>query len=126
MKKNAEVVDAEVVNELDAVMPSEFYLTIKGKKRQVKFGNLALAKVERKYGTLGKMEKLQKDMEEKMVETFCWLLSISLKDKEGLTLDDEDKFLEELDDSNVSIKEVMLVTTQAMNSSMTNMFGSKK
>jgi hypothetical protein len=126
MKKNAEVVDAEVVNELDAVMPSEFYLTIKGKKRQVKFGNLALAKVERKYGTLGKMEKLQKDMEEKMIETFCWLLSISLKDKEGLTLDDEDKFLEELDDSNVSIKEVMLVTTQAMNSSMTNMFGSKK
>lgn len=126
MKKNAEVVDAEVVNELDAVMPSEFYLTIKGKKRQVKFGNLALAKVERKYGALGKMEKLQKDMEEKMVETFCWLLSISLKDKEGLTLDDEDKFLEELDDSNVSIKEVMLVTTQAMNSSMTNMFGSKK
>lgn len=126
MKKNAEVVDAEVVNELDAVMPSEFYLTIKGKKRQVKFGNLALAKVERKYGTLGKMEKLQKDMEEKMIETFCWLLSISLKDKEGLTLDDQDKFLEELDDSNVSIKEVMLVTTQAMNSSMTNMFGSKK
>lgn len=126
MKKNAEVVDAEVVNELDAVMPSEFYLTIKGKKRQVKFGNLALAKVERKYGTLGKMEKLQKDMEEKMVETFCWLLSISLKDKEGLTLDDQDKFLEELDDSNVSIKEVMLVTTQAMNSSMTNMFGTKK
>lgn len=126
MKKNAEVVDAEVVNELDAVMPSEFYLTIKGKKRQVKFGNLALAKVERKYGALGKMEKLQKDMEEKMVETFCWLLSISLKDKEGLTLDDEDKFLEELDDSNVSIKEVMLVTTQAMNSSMTNMFGTKK
>lgn len=126
MKKNAEVVDAEVVNELDAVMPSEFYLTIKGKKRQVKFGNLALAKVERKYGALGKMEKLQKDMEEKMIETFCWLLSISLKDKEGLTLDDEDKFLEELDDSNVSIKEVMLVTTQAMNSSMTNMFGTKK
>lgn len=126
MKKNAEVVDAEVVNELDAVMPSEFYLTIKGKKRQVKFGNLALAKVERKYGTLGKMEKLQKDMEEKMIETFCWLLSISLKDKEGLTLDDQDKFLEELDDSNVSIKEVMQVTTQAMNSSMTNMFGTKK
>lgn len=117
---------AEEVKELDAVLPSEFYLTIKGKKRQVKFGNLALAKIERKYGTLGKMEELQKDMQEKMIATFAWLLSISLKDKEDLNLDDEDAFLEELDDSNVSIKEVMQVTTQAMNTSMTNMFGSKK
>lgn len=116
---------AKEENELEAVMPSEFYLTILGKKRQVKFGNLSLAKIEQKYGSID-IEALQKDMEKTPMATLPFLLSISLKDKEGLDCEDTDKLLEALDDSNLSAIEVMETVTKAMASSLNNLFGSKK
>ena len=108
--------------ELEQVEPSEFYLEICGKKRQIKFGNLALAKMEKKYGSIADFEKLQKDLEEKPMETMPWLLSISMRDKEGIG-EDEESILAALDDSNLNVKQVMDVLGQAMNKSMSAMIG---
>lgn len=116
---------AKEEKELEAVMPSKFYLTILGKKRQVKFGNLSLAKIEQKYGSID-IEKLQEDMEKKPMATLPFLLSISLKDKEGLDFENTDSILEALDDSNLGAIEVMKTVTQAMTSSLNNLFGTKK
>lgn len=116
----------EEKNELEGVMPKKFYLTIGGKEREVKFGNLALAKVEQKYGSLQNFDNLTKDLTEKPMQTIPWLLSICLKDKEGLNFDDVDSFLESMDDENISVKTVMDVINPAMSSSMSNMFGAGK
>lgn len=113
------------VNELSAVVPNEFFIELGGKKRQIKFGNLTLARIEEKYGTVMDFDALQKDMTEKPMKTIPWLLSITLKDKEGLDLS-VDGLLEEMDNSNLTVKDVIDVVTKAMNSSLSNMFGSKK
>jgi len=120
MKKEKEEVD-----ELKAVVPTEFFLNLGGKKRQIKFGNLSLARVEEKYGTVMNFDAVQKDMAEKPMQTIPWLLSITLKDKEGLDLT-TDGLLEAMDDSNLTVKDVLDEITKAMNSSLSNMFGSKK
>lgn len=111
-----------MANEIEKVEPSEFYLMICGKKRQIKFGNLALAKIEKKYGSISDVDKLQKDIEEKPMETMPWLLSICMKDKEGIG-EDADSILGALDDSDLNLKEVMEVITAAMNKSMSAMIG---
>lgn len=108
--------------ELEQVEPSEFYLEIAGKKRQIKFGNLALAKIEKKYGSISDIEKLEKDIEEKPMETMPWLLSICMKDKEGIG-EDTDAILEALDDADLNLKYVMEIITKAMNKSMSAMIG---
>ena len=109
-------------NELDLVEPSDFYLEIKGKKRRIKFGNLALAKIERKYGSIAEIEKLQKDLEEKPMATMPWLLSICMSDKEGIG-NEEDDLLQALDDSDLDLKTVMETLTNAMQKSMSAMIG---
>jgi len=109
-------------NELDLVEPSEFYLEIGGKKRRIKFGNLALAKIERKYGSISEIDQLQKDLEEKPMATMPWLLSICMKDKEGIG-EEEDAILEALDDSDLDLKTVMEVLSNAMQKSMSSMIG---
>ena len=111
--------------ELEQVEPSEFYLEIAGKKRQIKFGNLALAKMEKKYGSISDIDKLGKDIEEKPMETMPWLLSICMRDKEGIG-EDEESILAALDDSNLNLKEVITVITGAMNKSMSAMIGEEK
>ena len=62
--------------DFDKVKPSEFFLTIRGKERRIRFGNLALAKVEERYGTVSNFGKLDKDLTEKPMENIPWLLSI--------------------------------------------------
>lgn len=111
-----------MAEEIEKVEPSEFYLNICGKKRQIKFGNLALAKIEKKYGSIAEVEKLQKDIEDRPMETMPWLLSICMKDKEGIG-DDADSILGALDDSDLSLTDVMTVITQAMQKSMSAMIG---
>jgi hypothetical protein len=49
----------ETTNELDKVMPSDFKITLLGKERQVKFGNLALARIEKKYGSIDAFAQVQ-------------------------------------------------------------------
>lgn len=112
------------MKELEKVKPSEFSIKLLGKKRAVKFGNLALAKIEEKYGSVQAFGEVQKDLETKPMQTVPWLLSICLKDKEGLA-DDYESILNAMDDSDLTIAEVAEVVMGAITSSL-SVFGDDK
>ena len=111
--------------QLEQVIPSNFTLMIKGKKREIKFGNLALAKIERKYGSVTNFAQLEKDMNEKPMDTIPWLLSICMKDKSDIG-DEIDDILIALDDSNLLISDVAEILGTAMNSAMSNLMSDGK
>lgn len=111
--------------DFNKVKPSEFYLKIKGKNRRIRFGNLALAKVEEKYGTVKNFDKLDKDLTERPMSNIPWLLSICMTDFEGIG-ESNDDILRALDDSDLSVMDVMKVIGEAMQDSMGNLSGSAK
>ena len=115
----------EKEKELEKVMPSEFKITLGGKVREVKFGNLALAKIEQKYGSIEALKQVQNDLQKKPMQTIPWLLSICLKDKEGLENDNE-SILETMDDDGLTIAEVAEVVMGAINSSLSVFGGNEK
>ena len=118
--------------EAKKVKPSDYWLTIGGKKRQVKFGNRALLEVEEKYGNLSEatFTALGKDLQEKPMKMIPWLVNICIKDKEGLEADDEKeqayKIIDAMDDDGLTVKEVMDVVSSAMNDSLSHMVGDGK
>ena len=114
----------EKEKELEKVMPSEFKITLGGKEREVKFGNLALAKIEKKYDSVEAFAQVQEDLQKKPMQTVPWLLSICLKDKEGLE-DDYESILEAMDEEGLTITEVAEIVMSAINSSL-SVFGEKK
>jgi hypothetical protein len=114
----------EKEKELEKVMPSEFKITLGGKEREVKFGNLALAKIEKKYGSVEAFAQVQEDLQKKPMQTVPWLLSICMKDKEGLD-DDYESILEAMDEEGLTIAEVAEIVMSAINSSL-SVFGEKK
>ena len=111
--------------ELEQVIPNKFELKLKGKVREVKFGNLALAKIERKYGSVTNFKALQKDMESKPMDTLPWLLSICIKDKSDIG-ESVDDMLMALDDGDISISDVSELLGEAMNSAMSRINGDGK
>lgn len=115
----------EKENELEKVMPSDFKITLGGKVREVKFGNLALAKIEQKYGSIEAFSQVQDDLQKKPMQTVPWLLSICLKDKEGLE-NDYESILETMDDDGLTIAEVSKVVMEAINSSLSVFGGNEK
>ena len=122
MKKE---IETENENELAKVVPSEFSITLKGKKRTIKFGNLALAKIEQKYGSVEAFNQVQDDLQKKPMQTVPWLLSICMKDKEGID-DDYESILEAMDEEDLTIAEVAEVVMNAINSSLSIFSGKKK
>lgn len=70
--------------ELDKVSAEKVTIRIKGKEREVKFGFSAWGILEREYGGIKNIQKLQKEVEEKPFETLPHLLYIGLVDKEGI------------------------------------------
>lgn len=111
--------------ELEQVIPNKYELKLKGKVREVKFGNLALAKIERKYGSVTNFKALQKDMESKPMDTLPWLLSICIKDKSDIG-ESVDDMLMALDDSDILISDVSELLGEAMNSAMSRINGDGK
>lgn len=111
--------------ELEQVIPNKYELKLKGKVREVKFGNLALAKIERKYGSVTNFKALQKDMESKPMDTLPWLLSICIKDKSDIG-ESVDDMLMALDDSNILISDISELLGEAMNSAMSRINGDGK
>lgn len=111
--------------ELEQVIPNKYGLKLKGKVREVKFGNLALAKIERKYGSVTNFKALQKDMESKPMDTLPWLLSICIKDKSDIG-ESVDDMLMALDDGDISISDVSELLGEAMNSAMSRINGDGK
>ena len=71
--------------ELEKVKPEKVTLMIHGKEREIKFGFSAWAKLEKEYGGLKNLEKLQKEVEEQPFNTLPHLLFVGLVDKEGVT-----------------------------------------
>lgn len=114
----------EKEKELEKVMPSDFHIKLGGKEREVKFGNLALAKIEKKYGSVEAFAQVQEDLQKKPMQTVPWLLSICMKDKEGLD-DDYESILEAMDEEGLTIAEVAEIVMSAINSSL-SVFGEKK
>lgn len=116
----------EKEKELEKVMPSDFKIKLGGKVREVKFGNRALAEIEKKYGSLSTeaFAQMQDDLQKTPMQTFPWLLSICLKDKEGLE-NDYESILETMDEEGLTIAEVAEVVMSAINSSL-SVFGEKK
>lgn len=80
------------MSELDKVNGEKVLIRLYGKDREIKFGFSAWAKIEKEYGGINNIEKMQKDIEEKPFELLPHLLYIGLVDKEGL---DENTLLDE-------------------------------
>lgn len=114
----------EKEKELEKVMPSDFKIKLGGKVREVKFANRALAEIEKKYGSIEAFSQVQDDLQKKPMQTVPWLLSICMKDKEGLD-DDYESILDAMDDDGLTIAEVAEVVMGAINSSL-SVFGEKK
>lgn len=71
--------------ELDNVRGEKVTLKIGGKEREIKFGFSAWAILEKEYGGLKNLDKLQEQVEEMPFNTLPHLLYIGLVDKEGVT-----------------------------------------
>lgn len=81
-----------MAKELEKVDSKKVLIKIKGKERELKFGFKAWAILEREYGGIKNITKLQKEVEERPFETLPHLIYIGLVDKEGV---DEDNVLDE-------------------------------
>ena len=81
-----------MAKELEKVDSKKVTIKIKGKERELKFGFSAWAILEREYGGIKNIMKLQKEVEEKPFETLPHLIYIGLVDKEGV---EEDNVLDE-------------------------------
>lgn len=73
-----------MAKELEKVDAKKVTIKIKGKERELKFGFKAWAILEREYGGIKNITKLQKEVEEKPFETLPHLIYIGLVDKEGI------------------------------------------
>ena len=81
-----------MAKELEKVDSKKVTIKIKGKERELKFGFSAWAILEREYGGIKNILKLQKEVEEKPFETLPHLIYIGLVDKEGV---EEESVLDE-------------------------------
>lgn len=80
------------MSELSKVETTECSLKIGGRDRKIKFGFSAWAKIEKKYGGIKNLSKMEEDMKDTPFETIPFLIWCGLQDKEGL---DEETFLDD-------------------------------
>lgn len=73
------------IKELEKVKPEKITLMIHGKEREIKFSFSAWGKLEREFGGLKNLDKLQKKIEQEPFNTIPHLLYIGLVDKEGVS-----------------------------------------
>ena len=73
---------------LEDVKPEKVTLKIHGKEREIKFNFSAWGKIEKEYGGIKNIDKLQKKLEENPFEVLPHLLFIGLRDKEGVSEED--------------------------------------
>ena len=81
-----------MAKELEKVDSKKVTIKIKGKERELKFGFKAWAILEREYGGIQNITKLQKEVEERPFETLPHLIYVGLVDKEGV---EEDNVLDD-------------------------------
>ena len=71
--------------ELEKVEAEKVFLKVHGTDREIKFNFSAWAVLEKEYGGLKNLEKLQKQVEEMPFNTLPHLLYVGLVNKEGVT-----------------------------------------
>ena len=81
-----------MAKELEKVDSKKVTIKIKGKERELRFGFRAWSILEREYGGIKNIMKLQKEVEERPFETLPHLIYIGLVDKEGI---EEDSVLDD-------------------------------
>lgn len=89
----------EKTKELDKVKSEKVTLFIHGKDREIKFGFSAWGKLEKEYGGVKNLDKMEKDIEEKPFEKIPHLLFIGLKDKSSFTDSKGNKYPEVTEDN---------------------------
>lgn len=82
------------MEEIEKVKPEKVTLKIQGKEREIKFGFSAWGKLEKEYGGIQNLEKMQKQIEETPFETIPHLLFLGLKDKSEFTDSEGNKYPE--------------------------------
>jgi hypothetical protein len=82
----------EETKELNKVLDEKVTLRIHGKEREIKFGFSAWGTLEKEYGGIKHLDKMQKQIEDNPFETIPHLLYVGLVDKEGVT---EENILDE-------------------------------
>ena len=89
----------EKTKELNKVKSEKVTLFIHGKDREIKFGFSAWGKLEKEYGGVKNLDKMEKDIEEKPFEKIPHLLFIGLKDKSSFTDSKGNKYPEVTEDN---------------------------
>ena len=89
----------EKTKELNKVKSEKVTLFIHGKDREIKFGFSAWGKLEKEYGGVKNLDKMEKDIEEKPFEKIPHLLFIGLKDKSSFTDSKGNKYSEVTEDN---------------------------
>lgn len=89
----------EKTKELNKVKSEKVTLFIHGKDREIKFGFSAWGKLEKEYGGVKNLDKMEKDIEEKPFEKIPHLLFIGLMDKSSFTDSKGNKYPEVTEDN---------------------------
>ena len=89
----------EKTKELDKVKSEKVTLFIHGKDREIKFGFSAWGKLEKEYGGIKNLDKMEKDIEEKPFEKIPHLLFIGLMDTSSFTDSEGNKYPEVTEDN---------------------------
>lgn len=84
----------EKTKELNKVKSEKVTLFIHGKDREIKFGFSAWGKLEKEYGGIKNLDKMEKDIEEKPFEKIPHLLFIGLMDTSSFTDSEGNKYPE--------------------------------
>lgn len=82
------------MNELEKIKPEKVTLKIYGKEREIRFGFSAWAKLEKEFGGLKNLDKLQERIENEPFSVIPHLLFIGLVDKSSFTDKDGKKYPE--------------------------------
>ena len=99
------------MNEIENVKPEKVTLKLYGKEREIKFTFSAWAKLEKEFGGLKHIDKLQKQIEEEPFSVIPHLLFIGLVDKSPFERDGE---LVEITEENVldeyGLNDIQMIT----------------
>ena len=89
----------EKTKELNKVKSEKVTLFIHGKDREIKFGFSAWGKLEKEYGGIKNLDRMEKDIEEKPFEKIPHLLFIGLMDTSSFTDSEGNKYPEVTEDN---------------------------
>lgn len=117
--------------ELEKVSNEKITLMIHGKEREIKFGFSAWAKLEKEYGGIKHLDKMQKELEETPFEKIPHFIFLGLKDRSAF-VDSKGNEYPEVTEENIldeygmgDIPMITEILTKALNNSLPEDEGKK-